>query len=252
MGKAERTAPPALDLARVCLFLDYDGTLVDIAPTPEAARPDAEILELLKALDRRLDGALAVVSGRAVEAIDGFLDPLRLNVAGLHGHDRRLRGQAEVESAAPVEALTRVREAFGGFVAARPGTRIEDKRLSVALHFRQAPEAGDAALGLATRLAEESGGALRLLRGKMVVELLPTGMDKGRAIGDFLALPDFAGRVPVFVGDDVTDEAGFAVVNEAGGLSVRIGAASEETAARHVLEDGRALRRWLRQGLDKT
>ena len=251
MSKPDRVELPRLDLARMCLFLDYDGTLVDIAPTPEEARADAGVLALLQHLDRRLDGALAIVSGRAVAAIDGFLHPLRLNVAGLHGLELRLRDGRHVDAAVPVEVLDRVRAAFTGFVAEHPGTRIEDKRLSVALHYRQAPAAGDAAVRLGVQLAEASGGALRALRGKMVVELLPAGMDKGRAIAALLALPPFAARVPVFIGDDVTDEAGFAVVNERGGLSVRVGAAAA-TAARHALVDTGALRRWLDAALKGT
>lgn len=251
MSKADEAALPRLDLARMCLFLDYDGTLVDIAPTPEAALADEEILDLLRALDRRLDGALAVVSGRPVAAIDELLAPLRLNVAGLHGLELRLRDGSHIEVVPPpTGALDRVRAAFADFIAAHPGTRIEDKRLSVALHYRQAPAAGDAAVRLGVKLAEASGGTLRALRGKMVVELLPTGADKGRAIAALLDLPPFAGRMPVFIGDDVTDEAGFAVVNEHHGLSIRIGDATGATAALYRLPDTAALRRWFAGSLN--
>ena len=243
---------PNLDLDRSALFLDYDGTLVAIAPTPAEAHADDEIRGLLAALAERLAGALGLVSGRPVADIDGFLAPLRLTVAGLHGLElRRGRDGGLVELAAAGEALAPVRAAFAAFAARRPGTLVEDKRLSLALHYRQAPGLEPEAVELATRLSGASGGALRLQRGKMVVELLPAGRDKGRAIEDLLALPEFAGRVPVFVGDDVTDEAGFRAVNRLGGTSVRVGAIDEggTEAGRHLagIAD---LRSWLRRSLE--
>jgi trehalose 6-phosphate phosphatase len=241
--------PPVLDLDRCALFLDYDGTLVPIAPTPAEARADDEVRALLAALAEGLAGALGVVSGRPVADIDGFLAPLRLTVAGLHGLELRRRDGSLVELAAAGEALAPVRSAFAGFAARSPGTLIEDKRLSLALHYRQAPAFEPEAVELATRLAEASGGALRLQRGKMVVELLPAGRDKGRAIEDLLALPEFAGRVPVFVGDDVTDEAGFRAANRLGGTSVRVGPVGGTTEAAYRLADIVGLRGWLRRSL---
>jgi trehalose 6-phosphate phosphatase len=241
--------PPLLDLDRCALFLDYDGTLVPIAPTPAEARADDEVRALLAALAERLAGALGVVSGRPVADIDGFLAPLRLTVAGLHGLELRRRDGSLVELAAAGDALTPVRTAFAEFAARAPGTLVEDKRLSLALHYRQAPACEPEAVELATRLADASYGALRLQRGKMVVELLPAGGDKGRAIEDLLALPEFAGRVPVFVGDDITDEAGFRAANRLGGASVRVGSAGGTTEAAHRLANIAELRGWLRRSL---
>jgi trehalose 6-phosphate phosphatase len=242
--------PPPLDLDGSALFLDYDGTLVPIAPTPAEARADDEVRALLAALAERLSGALGVVSGRPVADIDGFLAPLRLTVAGLHGLELRRRDGGLVELAAAGEDLAPVRAAFAAFAARSPGTLVEDKRLSLALHYRQAPACEPEAVALATRLEGASGGALRLQRGKMVVELLPAGRDKGRAIEDLLALPEFAGRVPVFVGDDVTDEAGFRAVNRLGGTSVRVGAAEGGTEAGQRLAGIADLRSWLRRSLE--
>lgn len=244
MAHDHAQAPPELVLERMALFLDYDGTLVDIAPTPEAAHADAGLVELLAGLQARLDGALAVVTGRPVADVDDFLAPLRLSLAALHGLELRLQDGTMLDSPVPQIALERVRAAFAELVAAHPGTRLEDKRLSVALHYRQAPEAAERVDKVAAALAEASRGELRLLRGKMVVEILPAGVDKGRAIEALLAIPPFAGRTPVFVGDDVTDEAGFRAVNARDGLSVRIGG-GVATEARHRLPDHRALRRWL-------
>ncbi|MFZ1430137.1 MAG: trehalose-phosphatase [Geminicoccaceae bacterium] len=249
MSKSMPDELPALDLGRCALFLDYDGTLVPIAPTPDAAHADDALRHLLERLARRLDGAIAIVSGRPVADIDGFLAPLRFSVAGLHGLQLRPRSGDLLEHVPPDSVLAAARLRLGAFVELNPGTLLEDKRLSVALHFRQAPDAAAAAEAVASRLADESAGLLRLQRGKMVVELLPAGRDKGRAIDDLLQLPDFAGRRPVFVGDDVTDEAGFRTVNHLDGTSIRVGHAEGGTDAQHYLADIGALQRWLERSL---
>jgi trehalose 6-phosphate phosphatase len=240
--------PPPRDLApdRDALFLDFDGTLVDIAPTPDSVRPAPGLPALLDALSRRLDGALAIVTGRPVEAVDGFLAPHRLPVAGLHGRDRRLADGSRARAAVNPVAVEAARVRLRALSARWPGTLIEDKGESVALHFRQAPEAAAAAREEALAVEAASGGALRLVPGKMVVELVPSGADKGTAIRDLLGLPPFRGRVPVFAGDDVTDEAGFAAVNALGGLAVRVGPpAGFATAAGASLPDVPALHAWL-------
>lgn len=249
MSKSTPDDLPVLQPDRSALFLDYDGTLVPIAATPAEAHADRTLCSLLERLERRLAGAMAIVSGRPVADIDGFLAPLRLTVAGLHGLEVRFADGRLVEHAAPADLLAPARAELADLVARHPGTMLEDKRLSLALHFRQAPEAAVAADALASQLVAASAGALRLQRGKMVVELLPSGRDKGRAIDDLLAQPEFAGRLPVFIGDDVTDEAGFAVVNRHRGLSVRIGVPDEETVAVHILPDITALQAWLERSL---
>ena len=240
---APRGEPPPLDPMRHGLFLDYDGTLVAIAPTPDEAVADDAARQLLGRLERRLGGALAIVTGRPVGDIDRFLAPLRLTVAGLHGLDLRPSGQPTGELPASAPALAPVRQAFAELSGRFPGTLVEDKRLSVALHYRLRPAAAASALDLATRLVNESAGTLRLQPGKMVVELLPAGSDKGTAIGTLAATAPFAGRRPVFVGDDVTDEAGFRAVNALGGLSVRVGAGTSEAC--HRLADVASLHGWL-------
>ncbi len=249
MSKSMPDELPALDLGRSALFLDYDGTLVPIAPTPDAAHADDALRELLQRLARRLDGAIAIVTGRPVADIDGFLAPLRLSVAGLHGLQLRPQSGDLVEHVPPDSVLAAARNWLGAFVEQNPGTLLEDKRLSVALHFRQAPDVAAAAEAVAVRVADESTGLLRLQRGKMVVELLPAGRDKGRAIDDLLQQPDFAGRRPVFVGDDVTDEAGFRTVNHLNGTSIRVGQPEGGTDAQHCLADIAALQRWLERSL---
>lgn len=246
MSKAKLAEPPNLSPDRTALFLDYDGTLVNIAATPDQALADDALRELLDGLDRKFSGAVALVSGRRIADIDGFLAPLRLTVAGLHGLELRLRNGETRECGGATEHLARAREALRTLHLRTPGTLLEDKRLTVAFHYRNAPEAEHEAKALAVRLEAESGGALKLLRGKMVVELLPAGRDKGRAIEDMLSLPEFAGRRPAFIGDDVTDEAGFKVVNARDGISVRVGTRYGDTEARWQLADVQALRQWLR------
>ncbi len=251
MSKASAAPPPPVaDPGADALFLDYDGTLVGIAPTPEAALADDELRDLLAGLDRRWAGALALVSGRRVADLDRFLAPLRLTVAGAHGLEMRLRDGTELAvTGDAAAALGRARMELRALQARVPGTLVEDKGLTVAFHYRGAPVAALDAQALAAELVEGSGGSLQLLAGKMVVELLPAGRDKGRAIQDLLQTSPFAGRRPVFVGDDVTDEAGFTATNERGGMSVKVGAGDRGTAARWRLDDVAATRGWLRRCL---
>lgn len=250
MSKASAAPPPVADPDTDALFLDYDGTLVGIAATPEAATADDELRDLLAALDRRWTGALALVSGRRVADLDRLLEPVRLTVAGAHGLELRLRDGAEFVVGDAAAVLDRAKAELQALHARNPGTLVEDKRLTVAFHYRGAPAAADEAQALAAQLVEASGGSLQLLPGKMVVELLPAGCDKGRAVDDLLKTPAFAGRRPVFVGDDVTDEAGFVVSNERGGMSVRVGAGDRETAADWRLDDVAATREWLQRCLE--
>lgn len=249
MSKASAGPPPLADPAADALFLDYDGTLVEIALTPEAAVADDELRRLLLAVDERWAGAMALVSGRRVADLDGFLAPARVTIAGAHGLEVRLRDGTELEVGEAGAALARAKAELQALQARIPGTLVEDKRLTVAFHYRGAPAAAAEARALAKRLVEASDGSLQLLEGKMVVELLPAGRDKGRAIQDLLEAAPFAGRRPVFLGDDVTDEAGFLATNERGGISARVGTADRDTAARWRLEDVAAARGWLRRCL---
>jgi len=251
-----RSDPPALDLpppprlraADIALFLDVDGTLLEIEREPGAVHVPDELCRVLGQLQTATGGALALVSGRSLDQLDRLFSPLRLNAAGLHGLERRNRSQ--VTRAAPKPAiLARARECLSEFAAATAGVLLEDKGLTLALHYRNAPAAAAAALAVAEAAVAESGGALDLLRGKMVCELKPPGADKGQAIAAFMAEPPFVGRRPVFAGDDVTDEAGFATINDLGGISIRIGGASP-TAATFGHRDVTAVQTWLLELLE--
>jgi trehalose 6-phosphate phosphatase len=219
------------------LFLDFDGTMVDIAPQPQAVHVPQPFLVVLRDLHHCLKGAVAVISGRPLTQIDAFLHPLRLPVAGVHGAERRSDdGQVHLLDTHPLDHV----EAVAISLAARnPGLLVENKRGSVALHYRQRPELEDLCLRAMQQAVEESPG-LTLQRGKMVAEAKPGGASKGRAIEDFLAEPPFAGRTPVFIGDDVTDEAGFSTVQRLGGTGIKVGEGA--TVASHRLPDPAALR----------
>jgi trehalose-phosphatase len=202
------------------LFLDFDGTLVDLAPRPDAVIVPSGLVDTLAALSDFLGGALALISGRPIEQIDAFMQPLHLPVAGVHGTERRgAQGAMTLMSTHP---LQHVEDAALALAARYPLLRVENKRGSLALHYRQAPELEPLCLQAMQAAVQESPG-LTLLRGKMVVEAKPGGASKGHAIEAFMQEAPFAGRRPVFVGDDFTDEVGFATVQRLQGLGIKIG-----------------------------
>jgi trehalose 6-phosphate phosphatase len=219
------------------LFLDFDGTMVDIAPQPHAVHVPQPLIEVLQDLHSYLQGAIAVISGRPIAQIDAFLEPLQFAVAGVHGAERRgADGRVHLLDTHP---LDHVQEAACALAAEHPGLLVENKRGSLALHYRMAPELEALCIEAMQRAVDESPG-ITLLRGKMVVEAKPGGASKGRAIEDFLAERPFAGRTPVFIGDDVTDEVGFSTVQRLGGLGIKIGEGA--TAAWRRVPDPTALR----------
>ena len=219
------------------LFLDFDGTMVDIAPQPHAVHVPEPLLVVLEDLHDYLQGAVAVISGRPIAQIDDFLSPLRMAVAGVHGAERRgADGQVHLLDTHP---LDHVEEAARGLAAEHKGLLVENKRGSLALHYRQRPELEELCLQAMQEAVNASPG-LTLLRGKMVAEAKPGGASKGRAIESFLAEPPFAGRTPVFIGDDFTDEVGFSTVQRLGGLGIKVGEGA--TAAWQRIPDPTALR----------
>jgi trehalose 6-phosphate phosphatase len=211
-----------LDLKTTALLFDVDGTLIDIAPRPDAVVVPDDLRQLLALLAKATDGALALVSGRPIADLDRLFAPLVLPAIGGHGAEmRRTPGQA-VEAASPLpEAL---RRQLAAARAIDPGILIEDKGYSLALHYRVAPQAQ-------TRLrrhidsvcAKFPGEALEVLLGKALFEVKRPGISKGEAVGRLMAGAPFAGRRPVFVGDDVTDESVFAQLPALGGMGFAVG-----------------------------
>ncbi|MGC3986199.1 MAG: trehalose-phosphatase [Pseudorhodoferax sp.] len=228
---------PLLDAAASALFLDFDGTLVELAPEPDAIVIPPELVPLLAALRERLGGALAVVSGRAVGAIDTFLHPLDLPVAGVHGSERRAADGNLV--LLPTPSLDTVEQAAARLLHEHPALAVEPKRGAVALHYRQAPQLEE----LCRRTMEAAVAAspgVTLLHGKMVFEAKSSLANKGKALGDFLQEAPFAGRKPVFLGDDTTDEPGFQVAQKLGGTGIKVGAG--DTLAQHRIAGPAAVR----------
>jgi trehalose 6-phosphate phosphatase len=235
------TPPSWLDPKGLAIFLDLDGTLVDIAEHPERIVVNATLREMLARLQQACGGAVALVSGRSIAGIDRHLAPLALPVAGQHGLERRTAAGICIELAGR-ELLPPVRQALDALLDNLAGVLVEDKGMALAVHYRQRPVLASW-LHRSLRQLVAARPGLALLRGKRVVEIKPAGADKGRAIADFLAEAPYHGRRPVFVGDDITDEAGFAAVNAAGGITVKVGAGS--TAANHRLPDVEAVLDWL-------
>jgi len=224
------------------LFIDFDGTLVEFAPEPDAVVVSSELPELLGGLHGALGGALAVISGRPIEALDRYLTPLRLPAAGEHGAELRFHlGDSIAHSTGlPPRAVQSLREISAG----RAGTLLELKTASAAIHYRNAPQQAVAVRAALEDLVPTIPG-YELLEGKMVCEFKPVGVDKGRALLAMLDRPPFDGRRPVFLGDDVTDEAGFSAVNTLGGISIKVGQGVPSEAG-HRLGSVGEVNGWLR------
>jgi trehalose 6-phosphate phosphatase len=238
---APNLPPPPDTLNGIALFLDFDGTLVELAETPDAIRVSGELPRLLARLHRHLHGRLAIVSGRAIADLDRHLSCGGLAVSGSHGLELRLSDGSLVPLAAP-RGLDHARERISQFARAAPGLLVEDKPFSIALHYRRVPDreaqVGDFMNGLA------AATGLVVQQGKMVTELRPAGADKGDAVRAFMAEPPFAGARPVFVGDDLTDEDAFRAAAELGGGGVLVGPA-RSSAATWRLDDVAAVAGWL-------
>lgn len=224
------------------LFLDVDGCLLEFADAPDQVVVPLGLRERLHALSQRLDGALALVSGRSLEALDDLFWPLRLPAAGLHGLERRSRS-GRIRAPLANQRLRRLCAEAETLAMEHHGAVVENKRAGFALHWRAAPDAAGAMRAFAQDALSQLGG-YRLQYGDQVVELLPAGGDKGAAITAFLDEPPFAGRHPVFAGDDLTDETGFRAVNAVGGTSVLVGD-RPDSAAGFALRDPADVRAWL-------
>jgi len=249
------TAAPLEDLAAgsidphaIALFLDFDGTLVGFADHPEQVFLLAETRAALTLLSGALGGALAVVTGRDIGVVDGFLAPLRLPVAGVHGLKRRSADGALHEAVVDGQVLGALHDRLARLVEISPGLLLERKSASVALHYRARPELEGRCIAAMDEAVAGLAG-LHLMRGKMVIEAKADGSDKGGAVEEFLAEQPFAGRRPFFAGDDVTDEDAFAAVNARGGVSIKVGPGP--TAARYRAADIADFLAWL-QGLAET
>ena len=233
--------PPHELLHGASLFLDFDGTLVELAASPGSIIVDDALPALLETLRQRLNGRVAIVTGRAIESVRVYLNSVGLAIAGSHGLEHASSGSDPLPVERPPmlgDAIDQLQEVQ----AAYPGVLLEKKPFGVALHYRQAPDAEEACRAAARDVAAATGMVVQ--PGKLVFELKPANADKGRALERFMEQPPFAGTRPVFIGDDLTDEDGFRAARDLGGAGVLVGDA-RPTNAIYRLPSVAAVMRWL-------
>lgn len=236
--------PPLPACSTLALFLDLDGTLIEFADRPDAVVVAAGLPPLLRALRERLDGALALISGRALHDIDALLD-IGGAAAGLHGGEiRYVDGRRMTLHRADETRLDELYARAAAFAAAWPGIVVEPKPHALALHYRTAPQAAAAVREMAAVLQDRAGDGYMLQPGNHVVELKPAGVDKGGAVEALMRSAPFAGRTPWVLGDDLTDEHAFVSAHAHGGAGIVVGP-RRPTAARYALADPQAAHAWL-------
>jgi trehalose 6-phosphate phosphatase len=238
-GQLTRPAPPQ---APWCLFLDIDGTLLDIAPTPDAVNVDAPLLSLLRRLERACDGAIALITGRPIATVDALFDPLQLPVAGVHGFERRNAQGHYFRPGFVGAGLSFLRSEVTALAQSLHGVLLEDKGCAFALHYRQAPDLEETIRLRLARMISVAVPAFELLDGDHVVEIKPVAHDKSTAIEAFMQEEPFTGRTPVFIGDDTTDLDGFAAVKRFDGLAIAVGS---RIPGERRLAGPRDVRAWL-------
>jgi trehalose 6-phosphate phosphatase len=213
-------------LDRTAIFLDVDGTLLDLAPTPLEVSVPARLRHALAALKARLGGAIAFISGRPIAEIDRIFDPLRLSAVGGHGAEIRITPGAEIRRSRIATLDNDLRDEFAQISKLDPGILVEDKGFSIAIHYRLAPQSGGEVMKhVATICRHERCESLEVLPGKLVVEIKPSGYNKGTGLRELMSSPPFTGRKPIFIGDDITDHAAFAVLPDFDGIGFSVGGA---------------------------
>lgn len=233
------TLPPP---GRSALLLDIDGTLLDLAPTPDAVVVPDGLLDALTRLRRHLGDALAVITGRPLDQADALLAQAPYAAAGEHGGAIRHAPDAAIERAALPNLPDAWIEQAAAMVAAHPGSLLERKRRGVVLHYRLAPDSGPALRAAADTMIAPHAASFQVLEASMAWEIRPRGIDKGVAVERLCTRPPFAGRLPIFIGDDVTDEDGIRVADAMGGAGLRVDRAFGTSAG---------VRDWLRRSADR-
>jgi trehalose 6-phosphate phosphatase len=237
------TAPaPALDF---CLFLDVDGTLIELAATPFDTRVGDGLKHLLSAVCDRLGGAVALVSGRSIAYLDAMFSPLYMPAAGLHGVERRSASGVMHGASFNDAQLAATRAALTTLAQTHPGVLLEDKGRTLAIHYRLAPQLEAEIADAVTHLATALGSHYHVQPGSMMLEIKPRGFNKGNSVKEYMHEPPFSGRKPVYIGDDVTDLDGFRAAEDLGGISIAVG---DRVQASCHLSGPAAVHAWL-QGI---
>jgi trehalose 6-phosphate phosphatase len=235
--------------APLALFLDVDGTLLDLAARPEDVVTPPGLVATLAGAERKLAGALALISGRSIEDIDRLFAPLRLRVSGVHGAEIRFDPDASTTPTAatrlPQSLLTALRRAVEPF----PGVFVENKRFSYTVHYRLAPSAEQPLRIIVKQLVDALPTAVDVMDAHCAIEIKSPCFNKGGAIAAFLSTSTFGGRTPIFVGDDTTDESGFALVSARGGFAYSVG--RPRPGAMNAFSGPRAVRAWLAEFADR-
>jgi trehalose 6-phosphate phosphatase len=226
------------------LFLDVDGTLIEFVKRPDEAHVPQELRQTLEALFHALGGAVALVSGRTIADLDRLFAPLHLPASGQHGAEVRRSDRVRVFASISSPELAVKLAPVYAFAAEHPAIFIENKGLSLAVHYRGAEETRDTLHAMLNRVVKESGDKVQLIRSHLAFDLRPRGVNKGSALDWFMANSPFAGRVPIFIGDDRTDEDGFGAAIVRGGHAIKIGSAGD-SAAPWRMAAPHDLRQWL-------
>jgi trehalose 6-phosphate phosphatase len=233
----------ALGEAPLALFLDVDGTLLDLAGRPDEVVTPAGLVTTLAHAERKLSGALALISGRSIDDVDHLFAPLRLRASGVHGAEIRLDPEASITPTAaadlPPSLLAELRHAVEPF----PGVFVENKRFSFTVHYRLAPSAERPLRSIVKQLVDSSPISVDIMDAHYAIEIKSPCFDKGGAIATFLSTSIFRGRTPIFVGDDTTDESGFALVSARGGFAYSVGRL--RPGAIGAFPEPQAVRAWL-------
>jgi trehalose 6-phosphate phosphatase len=248
--------PPVLptDFSRLAILLDIDGTLLDLAPTPRQVFASRALRETLARLSTRTGGALAFVSGRPVVELDLIFAPLQLPAIGGHGAEMRLSPGKSNGKLQPPSLDPRVKQRFASIAQLGPGILLEDKGYSLALHYRLVPEKETLVREKAAEIqASLPSQSIEILPGKLMLEIKPSGFTKGTAVRELMAHAPFAGRRPIFIGDDITDATVFEIMPEFDGVSASVG---DVPGATYSFEHPSEVRRWLdqisRNGCNRT
>jgi trehalose 6-phosphate phosphatase len=238
--------PAPVDLTAVALLLDVDGTILDFAPTPREVFVSALLRGTLKRLQDRTNGALALVSGRPVKELDLLFAPLQLAAAGGHGAEIRPTASGPIHHKGATPLSKELKRRLAMIAAAGPGIVLEDKEYSLAIHYRLAPEKEEIVRAAVLAACEELAPfSAEVLPGKFVFEIKSSGFDKGTAVRWLMKRKPFAGRRPIFIGDDTTDEAALAVMPELNGVGISVGRRIEGVA--HCFDTPHDVRQWLEQ-----